>query len=91
MTSTSDEAFRKHIASFNDMATAEEWKRRYEAHDSLVKALEFYARERAYRGANQKNDGTDPFTPDDAAYIRDVTRDGGEVARTALSQAKGGK
>ena len=40
MTSTSDEAFRRHIASFNDMATAEEWKRRYEAYDSLVKALE---------------------------------------------------
>lgn len=64
------------------------------AYDNLVKekeryrvALKFYARPIAYAGANQLNEGHDPFTPKDNPYIQDVVRDNGQVARRALSAA----
>lgn len=53
----------------------------------MTAALEFYARPAAYRGSNQKNDGSDKFTPPDAPYAQDVLRDTGEVSRQALSKA----
>ncbi len=53
--------------------------------DALMKALEFYADENRYRGSNQRNDGSDPYTKSDAAYMQDVNRDNGEIARTALA------
>ena len=57
--------------------------------ERLRSALEFYAREVAYKGANQKNEGQDPFTPADAPYIQSIERDCGETARKALTAAKG--
>jgi hypothetical protein len=52
--------------------------------DAMKRALEFYADPKRYRGANQNNAG-DKFTDPQAPYMLDVTRDGGEIARKALS------
>lgn len=65
--------------------------RRLEAvRDGLVKALGFYARVAAHNGPNQRNVGSDPYTPPDAAYVQDITRDGGSIARAALTSAREG-
>lgn len=53
----------------------------------LVEALRFYAEQRRYDGPNQNNPGNDPHTPEHAPYFTDVTRDGGDRARAALSKA----
>lgn len=53
--------------------------------DGLAYALRFYAGDNRYRGPNQPPEGEDPYTPDDAAYTVDVTRDGGDIARKALA------
>lgn len=47
-------------------------------------ALEFYADFRRYEGANQRPLEDDPYSKPDAAYIQDVTRDRGGIARAAL-------
>lgn len=48
-------------------------------------ALEFYADPRRYYGPNQRPIAEDKFAQPNDAYLRDVTRDGGEIARKALS------
>ena len=57
-----------------------------EENERLREAVTFYADERRYNGPNQRRAGwpDDPFTGDDESYTRDVTRDGGEIARQAL-------
>jgi hypothetical protein len=57
--------------------------------ERLLAALRFYARPIAYQGDNVRNEGQDPFTPSDAAYIQSVGRDGGAVARAALNEQSG--
>ena len=52
--------------------------------DVLVKALRFYADPERYMGANQRLIAPDEYTPEGRAYMQDVTRDGGEIARAAL-------
>jgi hypothetical protein len=54
--------------------------------ERLRAALAFYARPIAYQGDNIRNEGQDPFTPPDKAYILSIGRDGGEVARRALGE-----
>lgn len=56
------------------------------SHDALVKALEFYADPRRYNGANQKPIEADPYAQPGEVYIRDVTRDNGSLARSALAK-----
>jgi hypothetical protein len=63
---------------------------RFNAHDALVRALEFYADPKRYDGPNQHPLPDDPYARPDAAYIYDVTRDHGAVARAALRLAKAG-
>lgn len=48
------------------------------------KALRFYADPVRYHGPNQRLDGVDEFTSCGAAYLRDVTRDGGQIAIEAM-------
>lgn len=48
-------------------------------------ALEFYADGERYNGPNQRLVGDDKYTRADAAYLKDVTRDGGDLARRALA------
>lgn len=55
----------------------------------LEKALGFYADGTRYNGANQRRVEGDPFTTADAAYRKDVTRDGGSIARAALKSGGG--
>ena len=50
----------------------------------MEEALRFYADERRYNGANQRPIPDDPYSPPDRAYIHDVTKDGGDIARQAL-------
>jgi len=60
-----------------------EWK----AADEIARlrhALAFYARQIAYEGANQRNLGQDPFTPEGQPYVQSVDRDLGAIARAAL-------
>lgn len=52
--------------------------------DRAAHALGFYADARRYDGPNQKPIADDPFAKPDAAYVLDVTRDGGSIAREAL-------
>jgi hypothetical protein len=52
--------------------------------EEMVRALQFYADPKRYQGANQRNDANDPYSGD-APYIKDVGRDSGAIARTALS------
>jgi len=67
------------------------WLLELEAHaDAMVKALQFYANPIRYEGANQRNDINDPYS-DSAPYIRDASRDGGEIARAALRTAAQGR
>lgn len=56
--------------------------------DELLKALEFYADPIRYRGPNQLSDGTDKFTPNEMCYLIDVTRDCGNIAKTAIASVK---
>ena len=52
----------------------------------LEGALGFYADTERYHGPNQRQvRDKDPFTPEDAVYIQDVTRDRGDIARAALA------
>ena len=52
----------------------------------LERALSFYADPQRYRGPNTQPIPSDPFTPErDFPYLWDVTRDGGKIARDALS------
>ncbi|MCK1668681.1 hypothetical protein [Bradyrhizobium sp. 153] len=51
----------------------------------LERALRFYADPTRYNGPNQHIKGDpDEYQPKDAAYLLDVTRDGGKIARDAL-------
>lgn len=50
----------------------------------MKEALEFYADPTRYNGANQRNDSDDKWSGGNA-YLKDVTRDHGEIARRALS------
>lgn len=50
----------------------------------IARALAFYADPKRYRGSNQRNDGSDPWSGDDP-YLKDINRDGGAIARAALS------
>lgn len=57
--------------------------------ERLRAALDFYARPIAYLGDNIRNEGQDdPFTPEHAAYVQSVGRDGGAVARSALGHGE---
>jgi hypothetical protein len=56
--------------------------------DELTKALRFYADPERYRGSNNRLVGEDHYTPSGEVYLRDVMRDGGEIARAALSRAQ---
>lgn len=58
--------------------------------DRLLEALEFYAQEQRYYGANQRCDGEDKYTPTGRPCLQDVTRDQGDIARTAIASVKGG-
>lgn len=51
----------------------------------LRDALGFYADTNRYHGPNQRViRDYDPFTPEGAKYVQDVTRDRGNIARAAL-------
>jgi hypothetical protein len=54
--------------------------------ERLREALTFYADKKRYRGANQRLNGPDKFTENAGltAYLLDVTRDDGLIARNAL-------
>jgi hypothetical protein len=55
----------------------------------LLAALKFYADPLRYRGPNQSCiPNGDPYTPLDAAYRQDVTRDQGHIAREAIRRAE---
>ncbi len=54
--------------------------------ERMREALEFYADFRRYDGPNQRYTGGDPYTPEDASYLTDVTRDRGSFARAALTK-----
>jgi hypothetical protein len=54
--------------------------------ERLREALRFYADKRRYQGPNQRPIPDDPFATADAVYMLDVTRDGGTIARAALTQ-----
>ena len=54
--------------------------------ERLRAALEFYASPRRYEGANQKPIDGDMYAPKDFPYLWDVMRDGGEIARDALTK-----
>lgn len=61
------------------------WLLELEAHATAMEtALKFYADPARYQGANQRNEADDPYS-EGAAYIKDVVRDGGGIARKALS------
>lgn len=51
---------------------------------TLEVALTFYADPMRHDGPNKALLPHDPFTPADAGYRMDVTRDGGAIARKAL-------
>jgi hypothetical protein len=55
--------------------------------DDLVKALRFYADRERYNGPNQRLDGADEYTPMDQVYLQDVSRDNGDLARSAIQKA----
>jgi nucleosome binding factor SPN SPT16 subunit len=56
--------------------------------EQLVAALKFYADPVRYDGSNQRiPKNGDAYTPSDHAYLRDVTRDGGQIAIAALAAA----
>ncbi len=57
-------------------------------HEALVKALEFYANPHRYDGPNRQAIEGDPYAKTDDVYLRDVTRDHGEIARAALALVK---
>lgn len=54
---------------------------------ALRKALSFYADPKRYQGSNIRLDeaNADEFQPAICPYLWDVTRDGGEIARKAIS------
>lgn len=54
--------------------------------DKLEKALSFYADPIRYQGPNQMAEPGDKWTPEDATYRQDVSRDNGSIARTALEK-----
>lgn len=51
----------------------------------MREALDFYADPTRYHGPNQRNDHADKWSGE-SPYIRDVTRDGGAIARAALAE-----
>lgn len=53
---------------------------------ALKHALQFYADPTRYDGPNQRRTEPDHYTPPDQGYRRDVTRDGGLIARSALRE-----
>lgn len=50
----------------------------------MREALEFYADPMRYHGPNQRNTHADKWSGE-SSYIRDVIRDGGDIARAALA------
>jgi hypothetical protein len=53
-------------------------------------ALEFYADPRRYLGPNQRAIPNDPYDPErERWYILDITKDNGDIARTALAAPQG--
>jgi hypothetical protein len=54
----------------------------------LIDALKFYADGKRYSGPNQRLVNGDKYTAKDAAYMKDVTRDGGAIARAALAELR---
>lgn len=74
------------IANWESKGQAASLKARIQ---ELEDALRFYADERRYRGSNQRNDDSDPFTSSDSAYLKDAMRDGGQIARAALNREEG--
>jgi len=55
----------------------------------MREALEFYADPTRYHGPNQPRPDGDRFTDENNPYMKDVTRDGGAIARAALAKAQG--
>lgn len=55
----------------------------------LREALEFYADPVRYQGGNQPHESPDKYTKPNAPYLQDITRDYGDIARSALSTANG--
>ena len=53
--------------------------------EGLRSALGFYSQPVRYDGPNQHPIPGDPYTAADSAYMNDVCRDGGEIARAALA------
>ena len=53
--------------------------------ERLRSALGFYSQPVRYDGPNQRSIPGDPYTAADSAYMNDVCRDGGEIARAALA------
>ena len=53
--------------------------------EGLRSALGFYSQPVRYDGPNQRPIPGDPYTAADSAYMNDVCRDGGEIAREALA------
>lgn len=54
--------------------------------NGLEKALSFYADPIRYQGPNQMAEPGDKWTPEDAPYRQDVSRDNGSIARAALEK-----
>jgi len=63
---------------------ADELERLRASNKQMAEALRFYADERRYGGPNREPIKDDPFGLPDDPYIRDVTKDGGTLARAAL-------
>ena len=53
--------------------------------ERLTTALEFYADRRRYQGANQRPIPGDKFQPEGVVYRWCIERDGGDIAKLALS------
>ena len=53
--------------------------------EGLRSALGFYSQPVRYDGPNQRPIPGDQYTAADSAYMNDVCRDGGEIARAALA------
>lgn len=54
----------------------------------LETALRFYADERRYLGPNREPIPDDPYSPPSRAYVHDVTKDGGQIARQVLREGE---
>lgn len=73
-------------ASFRPFKWAKLVKKLHARLDKAEEALRFYADMARYQGANNRRTGPDPYAPEpNFSYLWDVTRDGGQIARAALS------